>query len=165
MTIFKACSRLSTFRQTRLLQRLVYLLTLQHRHPSLWCPLVKSLQFGNNLGFNQITPNLIVYHVQLLLYSLLSRVVQIYWPLVQSNVSNDPSGATPTLLVYSTTPVHSHPSSAVSPRTYLSPGEVMAKYAWYKNRRDIGRLAKHNYFGTHVMAKSTVTSRNSSRSW
>ena len=39
----------------------------------------------------------------------------------------------------------------------------MAKYTRYKNRRDIGRLtialAKHTYFGTAIMASSTVTGR------
>ena len=53
--------------------------------------------------------------------------------------------------------------SNISPRRYLSADQVMAKYARYKNRRDVGRLAialaKHTYFGTAIMASSTITGR------
>ena len=53
--------------------------------------------------------------------------------------------------------------SSVSPRRYLSADQVMAKYARYKNRRDVGRLAialaKCTYFGAATMADSTVTGR------
>ena len=53
--------------------------------------------------------------------------------------------------------------SSISPRRYLSADQVMAKYARYKNRRDVGRLAialaKCTYFGAATMADSTVTGR------
>ena len=53
--------------------------------------------------------------------------------------------------------------SSISPRRYLSADQVMGKYARYKNRRDVGRLAialaKCTYFGAATMAESTITGR------
>ena len=61
----------------------------------------------------------------------------------------------PTCLVNKFTPI--------SPTKYKSSDEVITLYKDYKNTKDIGKLAvalaKYTYFGSSVMAQSTVTGR------
>ena len=61
----------------------------------------------------------------------------------------------PTRLVNKFTPI--------SPTKYKSSDEVISLYKDYKNTKDIGKLAialaKYTYFGSSVMAQSTVTGR------
>ena len=51
----------------------------------------------------------------------------------------------------------------ISPTKYKSSDEVITLYKDYKNTKDIGKLAialaKYTYFGSSVMAQSTVTGR------
>ena len=51
----------------------------------------------------------------------------------------------------------------ISPAKYKSLDEVITLYKDYKNTKDIGKLAialaKYTYFGSSVMAQSTVTGR------
>ena len=51
----------------------------------------------------------------------------------------------------------------ISPTKYKSSDEVITLYKDYKNTKDIGKLAialaKYTYFGSSVMAESTVTGR------
>ena len=51
----------------------------------------------------------------------------------------------------------------ISPTKYKSSDELIALYKDYKNTKDIGKLAialaKYTYFGSSVMAQSTVTGR------
>ena len=51
----------------------------------------------------------------------------------------------------------------ISPTKYKSSDEVITLYKDYKNTKDIGELAialtKYTYFGSSIMAQSTVTGR------
>ena len=51
----------------------------------------------------------------------------------------------------------------ISPRKYKSSDEVLSLYRYYKNTKDIGKLAialaKYTYFGVSVMTECTVTGR------
>jgi len=53
----------------------------------------------------------------------------------------------------------------VSPTKCKSSDEVLSMYAFYKNTKDIGKLAialaKYTYFGPEVMSQCTVTGRGS----
>ena len=54
-------------------------------------------------------------------------------------------------------------ATPISPRKYKSSDEVLSLYRYYKNPKDIGKLAialaKYTYFGVSIMGECTVTGR------
>ena len=63
----------------------------------------------------------------------------------------------------SPTPSCQAKSFPVSPTKCKSSDEILSMYAFYKNKKDIGKLAialaKYTYFGPQVMSQCTVTGR------